>query len=146
MKNIPANSDCSIDQVKHQGIITKIDDQYYYVSILTQSACAECHAKGMCTVPDMKEQVIEIPVDPGFGYKAGDRVEVVMKRTLGSKAVLLGYVIPFLILLAALVIFINLLHDDGLAGLTAILTLVPYYFILYLARNRLKKTFTFNIN
>ena len=66
--------------------------------------------------------------------------------SMGMKAVMVAFVIPFLVLLAAL--FITMRITDGnepVSALIALVTLIPYYIIIYLIRNRLSKTFTFTL-
>jgi sigma-E factor negative regulatory protein RseC len=146
MKYYEPNTVCAVDSIKHKGKITRTDQHHYFVSIITESACSACSVKGVCNVSDMKEEVIEIPKDPDTSYSVGDEVNVIMEKSLGPKAVLLGYIIPFLLLFATLVISLGLFKDEGLAGLASVAIVIPYYLLLYLFRERLKKTFTFRIN
>ena len=146
MKYYEPNTECAADSIKHRGKITATGKDHYFVSIITESACSACSVKGVCNVSDMKEEVIEIPKDPDTSYSVGDEVNVIMEKSLGPKAVLLGYIIPFLLLFATLVISLGLFKDEGLAGLASVAIVIPYYLLLYLFRERLKKTFTFRIN
>ena len=145
MKQIETGKECTPDDIKHDGIITKIDDRYVYVSIVTQSACSSCHAKGACNITELKNEIIEVVKEPGKEYKPGDRVQVYMEKSLGTKAVFLGYLFPFLLVLATLIIMLTLTSNQGLAGLTALGILIPYYLILYAKRTAMKKTFVFKI-
>jgi len=145
MTTYQADTECAVETIEHQGIVSKIDNHYYFVNIITQSACVSCSVKGACNVSDMKEEVIEIPRKNTPEYKVGDRVVLSMKKSLGTRAVLLGYIFPFLVMLITLIISLNLLHDEGLAGLLALGILVPYYGFLYLFREHFKQTFVFKI-
>lgn len=131
--------------ITHEGIITGIDDDTIRVSILARSACAHCQVKGMCSVADMKEKVIEVERNGHKDYKKGDQVEVMMYRKLGSKAVFLGYFLPFLILLTTLIISGIFIENELIAGLLALIVLVPYYAGLYFRKDKLKRTFSFRI-
>ncbi len=139
------DTDCSVDSIKHSGIIKDIDSKQYYVSIIAQSACAACHAKSVCNVTELQEEIIDIPKEETDSYKIGDRVEILMEKSLGPKAVMLGYVIPFLVLLTTLIISLNIFDSEGVAGLLSLGILIPYYLILFLVKDRLKKTFVFKI-
>ncbi len=145
MKSLETQQDCTLDDIRHEGLIKKIDNSQVYVSIIAQSACASCHAKGVCNVSEISEEVVEVPRDPGVEYKVGERVHVSMHKSLGSRAVFLGYMLPFLILLATLIITISITGREGLSGLVSLGILIPYYLLLYSFRDRLKKTFTFRI-
>lgn len=131
--------------ISHKGIINNIDNNKIYISIISQSACASCHVKGMCSVADMKEKIIEIENTKNNNYKIGDTVTVVMEKSSGTKAVVLGYFIPFIILLISLIVLISITNNEGLSGLISIGILIPYYLILYIFRNKLKKIFVFKL-
>lgn len=145
MKNIEVDASCGLDSIRHNGIVKKIDDAFFYVSIVSQSACASCHAKGACNVTDLNEEIVEIPRKSSMDQKVGDRVQVVMKKSLGTRAVLLGYIYPFLLVLVTLIIVSSITGNEGVAGLFSLGILLPYYLVLYWKRNRLKRTFTFSL-
>lgn len=133
------------DLVKHEGVISEITNDLIRVSIVAQSACASCHAKGFCGAADMQEKVIDVKKQAYNNQKVGDFVTVSMKRKLGNKAVLYGYFLPFVILMITLVGALSVLDDEGTAGLIALGVLVPYYFVLYTLRDKLKASFEFQL-
>jgi sigma-E factor negative regulatory protein RseC len=139
------NTECEVDSITHNGIIKDVDDLYYYVSIVAQSACVSCQVKGACNVTDMQEEIIEVPVEGNRIYDVGDRVEIIMGKSMGKRAVFLGYILPFIVLLATLIISLNLFDDEGIAGLIAFGILIPYYFILYLFKDKLRNSFEFRL-
>ncbi len=129
----------------HPGKVEKIEGQRIFVKVLSQSACSTCHAKGACTVADMKEKIIEIDGPQGNTLQPGDEVMVRFDESSGMKAVILGYVLPLIILVASIIIFLIVLKNEGLAALLSILMLVPYYAGLYFFRKQLRKEFRFRI-
>ena len=131
--------------VEHEGIVKAVTEQYVEVSILAKTACLSCQLKGVCSVADIEEKVIEVPKNINKAYKEGEKVEIEMKESLGVKALLLGYVYPFILMLAVLIVTYALTDKQGLSGLLAVGSLVPYYFILYLFKNKFRKIFTFSI-
>ncbi len=133
------------DEIQHPGVIESVSEDKIEVNILAQSACSSCHAKGMCSVSEMENKIIEVNRTPDFNYKVGDQVTVYMRKSLGPKAVLLGYFYPFLIVLLTLIVLISVTGNEGLSALIAFLLLVPYYFILYKMKDKLSKTFEFKI-
>ncbi len=112
---------------------------------MVTSGCASCEIKGACSVSDIEEKSVMVNTDGTDNYKIGQNITIEMKQNLGTWAVLLGYVFPFLVLFTGLIIFIGVGLDQGLAGILAILLLVPYYLALYLSRNFLGSKFTYNI-
>ena len=135
----------SPQSITHPGIIDHIDREKILVKVLAESACASCHAKGYCSMGETKEKMVEVDSTQGKNWKSGDEVMVVMDRTLGSKAVLLAYVIPLAVLLGSVILLVILLGNEGLAALIALGLLVPYYLLLYFFRDRFQREFRFRI-
>ena len=131
-------------EISHKGVIKKLSKEGIIVGIISESACASCHAKGACTAADVKDKEIEISHYEGE-FHEGQQVLVVGKTSQGFRALFYGYLLPFLLLLAILIISTNITSNEGLSGLLSLGVLVPYYLVLYLFRNKLKKTFGFEI-
>lgn len=131
--------------ITHPGTIQKIEGKKVFVRVLAQSACASCHVKGSCTVADLADKIVEVYPDSAADFKAGDEVTVAMKQSLGTQAVLLAYFLPFLLVIACLIIIIGITGKELLAGLVSLSILIPYYLGLYLLRNRMSKNFHFEI-
>ncbi len=132
------------NEIEHTGIIEAIDDDGIKVKFTSVSACAACHAKGVCSASDMKEKEVTVPGSNGNFHK-GDPVFVTLKASMGTKAVLIGYIYPFFLLLTVLLILSGTGLTELRAGLLSLGTLIPYYFILFLLRNKLERTFAFTI-
>ncbi len=131
--------------IEHEGIVEKISGNLVTVRILQQSACSACHAKDMCMAADSKEKLVEIP-DVTGRYRLNDRVIIEGKESIGYKAVLWAFVIPLLILLATLVVSLTVWKFNEIeAALTSMAALAPYYLVLYLLRDKMAKSFRFNI-
>lgn len=133
------------ENISHPGIIEKLTEDMVFVKIMAMSACSSCHAKGMCNVAEVEEKVVEVKREPSRDYKIGQLVTVSMKSSLGTYAVLLGYIIPFFLLIGVLIGVLFISGNEGLAGISGILILIPYYSGLYYYRKRLKNTFSFMI-
>ena len=134
------------ESISHPGIIEKLTEDMVFVKIMAMSACSSCHAKGMCNVAEVEEKVVEVKRPPSRDFKVGQIVTVSMKKSLGTYAVLLGYIIPFFLLIGVLVAVLFISGNEGLAGISGILILIPYYWGLYYYRRRLKNTFNFKID
>lgn len=133
------------DVIKHEGIITVADEGMPTVKILSKSACAACHAKGVCGLADMQEKVIEVENTDHLNLKAGDKVNVTMRTSLGVKAVLWGYLYPFLLVFITLFTLLLTTGREGLSALVGLSTLVPYYIVLSMLKPRFKKRFQFEL-
>jgi sigma-E factor negative regulatory protein RseC len=130
--------------IDHEGVIDRIDGERAHVRIISESACAACHARGACSAADQEEKYVDIKIQDG-NFKVGEPVRVEISRHLGMKAVALGYIYPFLLLMAVLVGAVSAGITELKAGLIALLSLIPYYLLLYLLRKRIDSNFTFSI-
>ncbi len=134
-----------LDDIKHEGRIVSIDEDTIKVSILSKSACASCHVKGMCSISDMKEKIIDVSCPEDQAFKVGEKVIVSMRKSSGNRAVFLGYFLPFLLLVTALFVFNQVLQEEGIAAILSIGILIPYYIILFIRKEKIKKNFDFFI-
>lgn len=130
------------DNICHPGIIQQISHKTISVSIVSRSACASCKSQKMCNIAEMKDKIIEIESPKEHSFKPGDKVEVRMAQSAGTWAVFLGYITPFIILISTLLIA-SLYVNEGIAGLLALASLLPYFIILYIFRKKLKRQFRF---
>ena len=133
------------DAVSHKGKIVAAGKRSVSVEIISESACASCHASGLCGLSEIKKKIVDVPVWGNEDYEIGQEVEVCLAKKAGMKAVLLSYVIPALILL----ILILSLPKIGLGELTtgglSILGVAVYYLVLFLCRDSLAGGYEFYI-
>ncbi len=135
----------SYSEITHRGRIVSITPEYTTVEIVSESACAACHAKGLCSLGDSKVKQVELPTRGWDNYSVGQEVSVVLRATMGHKAVWLAYVVPLIILVAALLGILSAGGTELLAGLGAIGAVALYYGVIWLMRERLRKEYVFNI-
>lgn len=127
--------------VEQSGTVEQISDHNIRVKVHREAACGDCNAKGICFLGEGSEREFEISrFTPGL--KPGDKVDVIISQSMGNKAVFLGYLVPFIILISSLIILNTIGVSELLTGIISLCTIAPYYFLLYLFRNRLRKTFT----
>lgn len=134
------------NKISHEGIITKIEDSNIEIKILSRSACASCNIKGACNMSEMQEKIITIPAPKDKNLSIGQEVKISMGLRQANRAVIFAYVIPLIILVAMIFILSTLKIEEGLNALISIGTLIPYYMILFLFRNRLKRKFKYEIH
>lgn len=134
--------------VEHSGIVTRVEENKVQVSLVNVSACASCHAKGICTVSEADQKVIDINNFAAISdqYQTGESVKVSFQQSVGFKALFLGYLLPFLLLFITLIATWAITANEALSGLLALGVLLPYYLTLKLVKNRIDKTFTFTIS
>ena len=130
--------------IEHAGVIHQIDGRHIRLQILQESACSSCHAKGACSAADMKDKFVDIESDSS-DYKVGEQVTLYGQSSMGLFAVLLAFVIPFLIILLTLFILKNYIDNEAISGSIALGTLLPYFIILSFFNSRLKSKLKFQI-
>lgn len=131
--------------IKHLGIVENIQGSHLSVRIVQTSACAACSAKGHCSSADSKDKIIDITEPAAASYRVGERVMVVGETSMGMMAVVLAFVLPFVLLIFSLFLFMALIGNELYAALLSLALLIPYYFVLWLNKTRLKQQFSFTI-
>lgn len=132
--------------IRHQGVVENIMGTHVRVRIVQTSACATCSIKGHCTSADTKEKLIDVVDADAASYQCGESVWVIGELSMGMKAVLLAFILPLLLLVVAMFVWMEVLADELYASLCTLAILVPYYYVLWLNRERLKKQFSFSIH
>ncbi len=133
------------ETISHEGVVTKITEDELEIMILAQSACAACHAKSACGMGEQAEKILTVPRPHDKEFTLNQKVNVKMAIGQGNKAAILAYLLPIILLLAVLFVCLGLGLSEGLSALISIVALVPYYIVLYLRRDQLKKKFEYNI-
>ena len=131
--------------IKHLGIVENIQGSHLSVRIVQTSACAACSVKGHCSSADSKDKIIDIIDTAAASYQVGENVMVVGETSMGMQAVALAFIIPFVLLICTLFLFMALIENELYAALLSLAVLVPYYYILWLNKTRLKQKFSFTI-
>lgn len=133
-----------VTNIKHLGIVENINGSRLKVKIVQSSACSACSVKGHCSASETKEKIIDVYNKNNVPCQVGERVMIVGTTSMSMKAVLLAFVLPFIVLLLALIISLKLTGgDEAVSALVSLGTLVPYYLIIYICRNRLSRSFMF---
>lgn len=131
--------------IKHRGIVENSCGTHLKVRIVQTSACATCSIKGHCTSSDTKEKLIDV-IDTNAGsYCPGDAVWVVGTLSMGARAVLWAFIVPFLLVVVVLFAAMYATGDELSSALLALCTLAPYYYILWLKRKTMRRKFSFTV-
>ena len=133
------------NEIVHAGKIIEITPDFTTVKIMVSSACAACHAKGLCGMSEEEEKVIMVPTDPYTVYQVGEEVQVMTKMSMGLKAVWISYVIPLLILMILILSLSSVIGNEVVVGLASVAGVALYYLGVWLLRDRLADEFVFYI-
>ena len=131
------------NEISHIGRVKEMTPESTVVEIISSSACSACHAKGLCGVSEEKVKEIEVPTDPYATWNVGDEVRVMLRQTMGLKAVWISYVIPLLILMILILTLSAVKLHEALVGLVSVCAVAVYYLVIYLMKDRLAKDFVF---
>lgn len=135
-------------RIEHIGKVVGIFEDYIRVEIVDKSACASCHAKGVCSASEESVKYVEVPLTIGTvsrHYEEGEEVVVVMSSSLGLKAAFLAYGVPLFALLSAMTVASLCGASELYVGLFGISVVIFYYIVLFFFRRKLKRVFTFSI-
>jgi sigma-E factor negative regulatory protein RseC len=132
-------------KISHSGIVERIDDGCVHVRIVQTSACAACKVAGYCNAAESKEKIIDVYCDSVADYQVGQQVVVSTSGQVAVKALLWAFGVPFVLLMTVLVLVLLLTANEGLAALSALAVLVPYYLVLWLLRNKMREQLAFQI-
>lgn len=134
------------DIAEHKGIVIEVTDDNVMVRIESVSACAACHAKGLCSMSDKTDKIIEVKRSTlKREHQVGDEVTVVASSGKGLLAVVFAYITPALVAVAAIAVMLSVGANELVSSLVAIALVAVYYFVLYLFRSKLNRTFVFGI-
>ena len=129
----------------HTGKVVSMTPKTTTVQIVSHSACSECHAAGLCGLSEFTEKAVEVPTSPSATYGVGDEVQVVLKASMGFKAVWIAYFLPLVVLLAITLGLIAAGVPEVLSGLAGIGAVALYYLIVWIRRDRLRNEYVFTI-
>lgn len=132
-------------EISHRGRVLEVTPQFTTVEIVSESACSACHAKGLCSLSDSKAKTVLVPTSGWDSFSPGDEVNVILKLTMGYKAVWLAYVVPLFVLVAVLLSLCAFGVNELYAGLISIGTVALYYLVIFLLRNKLNNQYIFKI-
>ena len=133
------------NNIRHQGVIERIEKHKVFIKIIQKAACSDCHAKSVCMSSDQKEKIIEVYDDSGK-FNIHEDVIVSTQTSMGHLAVIIAFLIPLALVVATIFVGIKITGDEGISGLIGISVLIPYYFILYIFKDKLKRNFVFTLS
>lgn len=130
--------------IRHTGIVESVRTDGVSVRILQASACSSCSARRLCRSSESKEKIIDVrgcyPT-----LQPGDMVAVSGTIRQGLRAALLAYILPLLLMIAALTVGTKQ-GNDGIGAAAALTVAAIYYGLLYLLRDKIGRTVAFEVS
>lgn len=133
------------NKIKHAGVVDGVEGKCVRVRILQSSACSACKVAAHCNASETKEKIIDVMDADASHYQKGDQVMVVADTAVGFRASLYGYLLPLILMVVTLVGVLAATHSEGLAAVSALGILIPYYVLLFLMRNKLRNRLSFTL-
>lgn len=133
------------NKIKHAGVVDGVEGECVRVRILQSSACSACKVAAHCNASETKEKIIDVMDADASRYQKGDQVMVVADTAVGFRASLYGYLLPLILMVVTLVGVLAATHSEGLAAVSALGILIPYYVLLFLMRNKLRNRLSFTL-
>jgi sigma-E factor negative regulatory protein RseC len=131
-------------RISHDGVVDSLEGNEVVVRITSYAACSNCHARAACNVTGENDKYMRIKA-AARQFSPGDRVRIILAQSLGFRALFLGYILPFLLVLTALLAASAAGASEPVAGLVSLSILPPYYLGLKLFRSRLERVFSFTL-
>ncbi len=132
------------EKIQHEGIIKSISEQTLEVMIVSLSACSGCHAKGACGMSDAKQKII-VAQRPEGNFAVGEKVTVTASLHNAFYSVLLAYIFPSILIIAAIFFIEKSEYSELTAAISSLFLLMLYFFALYLLKNKINKKIKFTV-
>lgn len=130
------------EMIRHEGVVLSINGDKAHVEIVQTSACSACKARSMCMSSESQQKEMDVMMlEP---MQVGDKVEVEVRERLAWKAVLLAYILPFIVMLAIIAI-LDFTTDwsEAVVGTLSLCGIALYYIGLSVFKHRLQTQFSF---
>ncbi len=130
--------------IRQSATVIRVDAAEIEVEVCRPEACTACKAKSVCSEGGGEGKRMTL-VNDGQGYRVGEQIQLVMRRSAGLKAVVIAYLVPVVLVVAALLIFQATPMSDTTAALLTLGILVLYFVIIRLLRGRINNQLTIEI-
>ena len=132
--------------IRHQGVIESIAGSHLRVRIVQTTACAACKIQAHCNASESKEKVIDVyDKTAAQRCQTGQTVTVTTEGTMAARALLLGFGLPLIIMMAVFFTASAMGLNEGMSALLMLASLLPYYIIIWCLRQRIAKRIRFRI-
>lgn len=130
------------EMIRHEGVVVSINGDKAHVQIVQTSACSACKARSMCMSSESQQKEMDVMMLELM--QVGDKVEVEVRERLAWKAVLLAYILPFIVMLAIIAI-LDFTTDwsEAVVGTLSLCGIALYYIGLSVFKHRLQTQFSF---
>lgn len=132
------------ENMQHFGMVRSVNDNTIEVEVNAPIACSSCQVSSSCGLSSDDLKIITIQNEQ-HDYNVGEHVEVVYEEKLSSKALIIVYIAPLILILLVMIIVNIFTNSDLIIGLSMILSLVPYFLLFKYFNSIITKVFAFSI-
>jgi len=97
----------------------------------------------MCSTSNSEDKIIDIFTKEKV--KIGQKVMILGSERQGFKAAWMAYLLPVILVVAVLAVTMSVTGNEKIAGIMSLAVLIPYFVILRIINDRLRKIFLFKI-
>ena len=126
-----------------EGIVRAVHGEDVEVEITISSACSECHAKSICIPSEQKQETVLAKSLYGEKFEPGDKVQLLLRSRSAAKAVVLAYLLPFIVLMAALFGTYAVTKSELAGVLVSVACVIVYYLVLKTRNRKIENSFRF---
>lgn len=130
--------------IRQSATVIRVDASEIEVEVCRPDACAACKAKSVCSEGGGQGKRMTL-LNDGQGYRVGEQITLVMRRSSGLKAVAIAYLVPVFLIVAALLIFQATHLNETLSALLTLAILGLYFLVIRLLGGRIKRELTIEI-
>lgn len=137
----------AVEYIEHEAVVMSVNnaDNTVRVRINDGDECGSCPASALCRANGSPTNDITVAVSHPSEYKVDDIVTIRGTEQLHRKAIRLAVILPSVAMVALMVLVYVLTASQLAAALAGIATLIIFYILLYMARNRIAHEFSFEI-
>lgn len=132
-----------MSEIIHAATVTATEKNSITL-LLSSGACDGCALHSVCGPAAQQGRTINIKTPDAETFAVGQTVDVVLSQTQALNAAFWGYIAPLILMLTVLFAALAF-SSETLAAALALAVLPFYYCILWLCRDKLKKTLQIKI-
>ena len=135
------------DYIDHEGIVTFIDQKANLIKVRIDDLeeCGDCPVVETCEHNGKVSNEVSIITPEAYKYQINDIVMVRGTEKLHRKAIMYATVLPCIMLVAVMVGLYLLTGNQLVAALSGLGVTILFFFLLWLARNKIAHEFTFSL-
>ena len=132
--------------VSHTGRVLSVFRDTVTVTVESTEACGSCSSRSACSLgvqSNTRNILVQSPDAQSFSI--GETVVVTTRTHMGLTAVVLSYVAPMVVLVAAIAVAVGVGVNEGVSALISLAAVGLYYAVLWLLKDKLAKKISFTI-